>query len=282
MPEGPEVHRHADRIRRYLKDQVAEEVWFAFEHLQEWASELRGQTVAGVEARGKALLIRFPRVAIYVHLQLYGRWELRRPTSRDPTTRRSLRLRIVTPNGRALLYSASEIAVLDPEDEVEHPYLSKLGPDVLQPRLSAGVIQERYQSDRFRRRSLGALLLDQGFLGGVGNYLRSEILFEAKLPPRARPVDLAAQELKDLACATLTICRRSYKTGGITNDPERVADLEEEGYRRRELRWHVFGRAGAACWTCGAEVQRSEVGGRRLYLCPICQPARDRSPAGST
>jgi len=282
MPEGPEVHRAADRIRRYLAGQVAEEVWFAFEHLQAWADELSGQPVEGVEARGKAFLIRFQQVAIYVHLQLYGRWELRRPSSRDPVTRRSLRLRVVTPKGRALLYSASEIEVLDREDEAEHPYLCKLGPDVLQTGLVAAAIQERYLSQRFRRRSLGALLLDQSFLGGVGNYLRSEILFEAGLPPRARPADLDAFQAKELARATLTICRRAYQTGGITNDPERVVDLEGQGYKRRALRWSVFGRAGAPCWVCGAEIMRSEVGGRRLYRCPICQPASDRSPAGST
>jgi endonuclease VIII len=282
MPEGPEVHRHADRLRRYLADQRAEEVWFAFDRLQEWGEELRGQPIEAVEARGKALLIRFQRVAIYVHLQLYGRWELRRPNSKDPNTTRSLRMKIVTAKGRALLYSASEIQVLDPEDEAEHSYLSKLGPDVLDSGLTVGAIQERYRSKRFRRRSLGALLLDQGFLGGVGNYLRSEILFEAGLPPRARPADLDEHQLRALARATRTICRRAYRTGGVTNDPERVADLKAEGVRRRALRWHVFGREGKPCWSCGAEIQREEVGSRRLYSCPICQPAVDRSRARAT
>lgn len=282
MPEGPEVHRHADRIRRYLAGQQAEEVWFAFEHLQDWGAELSGQPIEAVEARGKALLVRFQQVAIYVHLQLYGRWELRRPSSKDPQTRRSLRMRIVTPKGRALLYSASEIEVLDPEDEAQHSYLSRLGPDVLGRGLRASAVAERYRSERFRRRSLGALLLDQGFLGGVGNYLRSEILFEAGLPPRARPQDLDRYQLKDLAEATLTICKRAYRTGGVTNQPERVAELEAQGLRRRALRWQVFGREGQPCWTCGAEIERCEVGSRRLYTCPICQPALDRARAGST
>ncbi|MCC6706705.1 MAG: hypothetical protein IT492_03995 [Gammaproteobacteria bacterium] len=45
----------------------------------------------------------------------------------------------------------------------------------------------------FRRRSVAALYLDQGFLAGIGNYLRSEILFFAGVSPQARPMDLDAR-----------------------------------------------------------------------------------------
>src|SRR3546814_3441858 len=50
-----------------------------------------------------------------------------------------------------------------------------------------------------RFRSLGGLLLDQGFLAGMGNYLRSEVLFAANLLPQRRPRDLDAGERAALA-----------------------------------------------------------------------------------
>ncbi|MCA8925019.1 MAG: endonuclease VIII [Planctomycetes bacterium] len=273
MPEGPEVKRQADRLDRTLAGQQAEEVWFAFPELQAWGEALSGQSIGAVEARGKAFLVRFPaaEVSIYVHLQLYGRWEVRTPRGGDPRTGRSLRLRLVTARGRALLYSASTIEVVPDAELAAHPYLRKLGPDVLRRGLTARAIQRRLSSARFQRRSLGALYLDQSFLGGLGNYLRSEVLFEAGLLPAQAPRALSDDQLERLARATLKICRRAYRTGGITNEPELVAELKASGARRRELRWKVFGREGEPCWDCGHEVERTTVGGRRLYLCPACQ-----------
>jgi endonuclease-8 len=273
MPEGPEVHRQADRIDRVLRGRTTDDVWFAFPTLRRWAKRLRGTAVERAEARGKAFLIRFAEgPAIYVHLQLYGRWEVRGPRAQDPRTNRSLRLRVQTDKGRALLYSASEIDVLEPDQIDAHPYLASLGPDVLRRGLTAKAVRRRLEGARFRRRSLGALYLDQRFLGGVGNYLRSEILHEAGLRPECRPADLEGEQLEALARATLTLTRRSYRTGGITNDPDLAASLKAEGQPRRAYRFMVFGRDGNPCWTCGAEVLRTEVGGRRLYLCPDCQP----------
>jgi endonuclease-8 len=36
---------------------------------------------------------------------------------------------------------------------------------------------------------------------------------------------------------------------------------------------YVYRRAGMPCLICGAEVQMAELAGRRLYWCPIDQPA---------
>ncbi len=120
---------------------------------------------------------------------------------------------------------------------------------------------------------MAALYLDQGFLAGVGNYLRSEILFDAAVHPSARPKDLTRGALGRLARATLAICQRAYATAGVTNPPRRVQQLQKAGARRKQFRFAVFDRTGAPCYRCGTSVVRTEAGSRRLYLCEICQPA---------
>jgi formamidopyrimidine-DNA glycosylase len=45
------------------------------------------------------------------------------------------------------------------------------------PELEADELEEPLLSRPFRGRSLASLLLDQSFLAGLGNYLRSEIRF---------------------------------------------------------------------------------------------------------
>jgi endonuclease-8 len=276
MPEGPEIRRAADRIAKAIDGQRLAEVHFGLARLRRFEDELTGGRVAGVETRGKALLIAFDQgLTLYSHNQLYGVWYLRR-RGELPNTARSLRVALHTATKSALLYSASEIAVLDANGLLAHPYLARLGPDLLDPDLQWRALARRLNDPAFRNRSLGALYLDQGFLAGLGNYLRSEVLFAAGLHPAYRPRDLDLKTRNRLARATLEIGWRAYRSGGVTNPEARVAALKAAGQPRRGYRFAVFGRDGRPCHTCGVIIERLTVAGRRLYRCPGCQPERAR------
>lgn len=282
MPEGPEIRRTADRIERAVVGRIATEVRFSFPHLKRYEKHLRGQRVTAVETRGKAMLVRFEGgLCVYAHSQLYGRWYVV-SKGKLPRTNRSLRFEIHNPHKSALLYSASEIDVLAAARVARHPFLSKLGPDVLAKGLEEDAILERVTDPRFARRQLHALLLDQGFVAGLGNYLRSEILFVAGLHPTWRAGELSDTEARMLAHCILRVARQAYRTGGITNDPERAKALKAEGMRRAQYRHHVFTRDGRACWTCDAEVRREVLGGRKIFHCPRCQPAPKRPLSSRT
>ena len=271
MPEGPEVRREADRVGGAIEGRVIRDVWFAFDALQQWQRRLQGRRVRKVEARGKAMLIRFEgALNIYSHNQLYGRWYVSKP-GKTPHTRRQLRLALHAETASARLYSASEINVLRDADLQSHPYLGRLGPDVLDPGVKPTLVHRRLVERRFARRMLAGLLLDQGFLSGVGNYLRSEILFVAGIDARRRPADLDAPERKALARSALTISRRAYRRRGVTNDPEIVQRLRADDRPRREYRHFVFGRDGLDCHRCGTRILKEHAAGRRLYYCPECQ-----------
>lgn len=271
MPEGPEVRRAADKIAAKLTGKVVETVWFGLPRLEQFAPQLSGRRVVELETRGKALLIHFEHgLSLYSHNQLYGRWFVRSRES-YPKTNRSLRVALHTAEASALLYSASEIAVLDERGLGEHPFLSRIGPDLLSRDLSPQALVARLRGRRFRSRSLGSLYLDQRFVAGIGNYLRSEILYFARVHPKQRPSDLEAAEQRKLASETLAVGARAYKLGGITNTPHRVAQLKKKGFKRRDYRHTVFGRAGKPCHRCGTEVEKLSVASRRLYLCPTCQ-----------
>lgn len=272
MPEGPEVRRQSDQIHEALAGRVAQRVFFAFSALAEAGRALEGRRIERVTARGKALLMEFEGdQLVYTHNQLYGRWFVRRSTQ-PPKSRRSLRFSVTTTSTSAWLYSASTIEILDRSAVDRHPFLGALGPDVLDSETSAKLLRARLRDPRFRGRSLGALLLDQRFLAGLGNYLRSEILFRARIGPELRPRDLPALEVRRLADAILEISRRAYENRGVTNDPRVVARARALDAPRRSYRHYVFGRAGQPCPRCGAAVRKEEHAGRRLYRCGHCQP----------
>ena len=269
MPEGPEIRRAADALAVAVVGKPLTRAWFWTPALQRHAKGLVGRTIESIIPHGKALLTRFDHGwTLYSHNQLYGVWKVAAAGERPDTTR-SLRVALETADRAILLYSASDVAMWRSDEVHRHPFLLKLGPDVLDPALDAATVAARLRDPRFRGRALAALLLDQGFLAGMGNYLRSEVLFQAKLAPGQRPADLGAAQVRALAKALLDIPRRSYATRGI----EAASGMREdyltdtpEGFR-----FKVFDREGQACERCRTTIVREEHGTRRLYLCPLCQ-----------
>jgi endonuclease-8 len=271
MPEGPEIRRSADRVARAIEGRRACEVWFAHDHLAAWGRRLSGRRVEAVATWGKAMLVSFAGGhTVYSHNQLYGRWEIAR-RGVEPQTSRQLRLAVRGPEHSALLYSASDIDVIPTGRIDRYPRIARLGPDPLHASSTPTMVAERLLSARFARRRLGSLFLDQAFLAGIGNYLRSEVLWLARAHPGDRPVDLDAGRLTALGTAAIRLPRRSYRTRGATNSPKTAAALKARGLPRSRWRHYVFGQAGRPCPECGCEIQRIEVTGRRLYLCPACQ-----------
>ena len=269
MPEGPEIHREADKIRDALKNKTVSYLYFYHDHLKPYEKELAGHTVQSVEAHGKGLVIGFENdYWFFSHNQLYGKWFIK-PAGDYPDTNRQLRAEIQNHTHSALLYSASEIDIMDGESIDEHPYLSKLGPDILKP-IEPQEILDRLKSDNFRRKSFASLFLNQEFLSGIGNYLRSEILFDAKIAPRKRPMDYNDEKLFELSKSAITISHRAYQTGGITADDEFVREQKSKGAKRKTYRHYAFSGADKPCPNCSTPIIKEKISGRRLYYCPDC------------
>lgn len=283
MPEGPEIRREADAIAKAIVGQRAREVRFGLDRLRRFEPLLTGDRVAEVSTRGKAMLVGFGSGhTLYSHNQLYGKWFVTE-RGRVPETGRSLRAAIHGETHSALLYSASDIEVLTDGELPNHPYLNKLGPDILDAKLRPAAIADRLNDRHFRGRTLGALLLDQTFLAGMGNYLRSEVLFETRLHPDLRPSDLKADQRRAIGAAVRLISRRAYRQRGVTVSNGRFERHRRAGEPRGQARFAVFAREGKPCRECGTAVVKLRKAGRRLYLCSECQPAAValRPPAGA-
>ena len=271
MPEGPEIRRAADKIEAVLKNKTVEKIEFGLQPLKKFVKPLKNSNVLSLETRGKALLTHFDSgFTIYSHNQLYGVW---RVVKRDklPQTNRQLRLAIHTDQHSALLYSASDISAWKTQHIEEHPFLQRIGPDILNPDLTWRDVADRLQSKAFSGRALNSVYLDQGFLAGLGNYLRSEILFVAGINPAQKARDLSKGQIGKLARTTLQISQRSYALAGVTLPERQYKTLKKQGATYGKARFFVFGRASQPCRVCRTKIQRSTANSRRIYTCSICQ-----------
>lgn len=262
MPEGPEIRRAAEKLAAAVLGQPLTEVDFAFPQLKHYRQPLIGERILAIEPRGKALLTHFSNgLTMYSHNQLYGVWKVVM-AGKSPDTKRDLRVRLETADSAILLYSASDISLGSREAIEQHPFLKRIGPDVLDMLLTVEAVEQRLQSPRFCKRQLGGMLLDQTFLAGLGNYLRAEILWQAQLAPQHKPRDLAPAALNLLAQALVAIPRFSYQTRGQVNENRRHGAL---------FNFKVFQRSGEPCERCGAMIVRRKLSSRPFYWCPGCQ-----------
>jgi endonuclease VIII len=271
MPEGPEIKRAADALGHAIGTQRALLVEFAFPDLARRAAELSGRVISGIEPRGKAMLTHFENgLSIYSHNQLYGQWSVL-AHGQMPDPRLQVRLAIHTEQRIAVLYSASEIAIWPRAALPSHPYIARLGTELLAASTTIDDVLAQVNATRFARKSLAALLLDQSFLAGIGNYLRSEIMFVARIHPGERIADLSMLQRRKLAETALNLTQQSYRTDGITNSVTLARKLKAQGWSYRRYRHWVFDRDGERCHICTNVIVRTEVGGRGLYWCSRCQ-----------
>ncbi|WP_280770458.1 endonuclease VIII [Salipaludibacillus daqingensis] len=271
MPEGPEIRIAADQVEKAIKGRPILEIFFAFERLQGYEEMLKEANVTRVDTKGKGMLIRFDcGLTIYSHNQLYGKWIIRNSYN-YPKTNRQLRLAIHNEQKSALLYSASDIEVLRDEEVQGHPFIAKVGPDILSEDVTVSDLLSRFTSKRFYRRKWTSLLLDQSFVAGIGNYLRSEILYVAGINPMTRPIDCSPDQLERAAQATIDLMWQSYEHNGITLDFNLASQLKAKGQNRNQYRHWVFNREEQSCRTCGTPILKFQAASRRCYYCPSCQ-----------
>ena len=273
MPEGPEIRRAADRIGKALVGKIVDDGEWPFQTLHQANELILGHEVLSVTSRAKAMLIRFSSgYTMYSHNQLYGRWTVHLKAT-DPRSNRSLRAMFITDKHAVRLWSATDIVLRPTPEENGHPFLARLGPDVLDETINEDDLFAHLKSKSVYRKKAATLMLDQRSFAGLGNYLRSEILFAAGVHPDDRPCDLDDAQLKLWASCIKSITVRAYEHGGITVDLETAEASKARGEPRRMWRHAVFCRNDRPCLSCGDLVNRLRYGGRRLDMCPTCQPS---------
>ena len=149
--------------------------------------------------------------------------------------------------------------------------MAKLGPDVADLQIKYEDVYAQVSNPKFARRQLSGLMLDQGFLAGVGNYLRSEILFDAGISPYRITGSLSEEERHQLAKSAIEITALAYHEKGVTVPQELYQTLRDNGLSKYQARHYVFTRDGLACHACDSLIVHTRLSGRRLDYCPKCQ-----------
>lgn len=269
MPELPEVETTVRQLRLPLIGKRILGVRTNWpKHLARPDPDLFGQRISGrrisaIYRRGKYLTFELDNgESLIVHLKMSGHLSVvdaeTSPHRHDHTVfaldnEQELRFRDQRKFGRIYL--------------VEHPdeLFSGLGPEPLEPQFTVELLKSRLAG---RSRALKPLLLDQGFVAGIGNIYANEALFHARIHPQRPANRLTPAEITALHKAIQLALTLGLQNGGASIDQYLRPD-GSKGSMQNELAVH--GREGGACNNCGATVERKTIGGRGTFFCPMCQ-----------
>ncbi len=277
MPELPEVETIVRALRQGGRDGLplpgrkilsARLLWersLAEPAPVDFYRRLPGQTVEDVRRRGKFIILQLDKDALLFHLRMSG--DLRVEPGLDgqgqPVEPR--------PHDRAVLAfeDGLHLAFNDPRKfgriwlvAQTGAVLQNLGPEPL----DAGLTVENFHLKLTAvHRQVKPLLLDQGFLAGLGNIYTDEALHVAKIHPLQSSDSLTLDQAGQLLSAIRQVLEEGIRRNGASIDwVYRGGDFQNS--------FRVYQRTGQPCPVCGTPVARIVVGQRGTHFCPTCQP----------
>jgi formamidopyrimidine-DNA glycosylase len=265
MPEGHTLHRLARDIRRDLRGSVVR-ASSPQGRFTDSAARLDGHRLLGTEAYGKHLFLDWDTGdTLYVHLGLIGKFR-RRPAP-PPTPVGEIRLRLTGEPATWDLSGPMACRLVDPAARLD--VLRGAGPDPLR----RDGDPERFAAALARRSiPLGAALLDQSVISGVGNVYRAELCFLCGIRPIVPARDLRVEQVGALWRATVEMLTIGVRLDRIVTRVPAEVGVASAGRVPMSERLYVYKRGGEPCRRCGTLITWAEIGGRRTWWCPRCQP----------
>ena len=243
------------------------------------AARIQGRGIAGVRRYGKFIVVSLAGGGfLVIHLGMTGRLLLGGPEGKHTHAVLTLDRACATNASPAF----SEVGQADPEGtppallyddsrqfgciqfSQEFPErVAKLGPEPLEVPFSDFAAALKRRKTRIK-----ALLLNQGFLRGLGNIYADEALFRAGIHPLAVASRLPGNRARRLHEAILAVLTEAIAAGGSS-----ISDYVDAQGRKGffQLSHRVYQRTGQPCVACGTPIRRLLVAQRSSHFCPQCQ-----------
>jgi formamidopyrimidine-DNA glycosylase len=264
MPELPEVEVARRIAERTLVGQTIARVTAADDRIvysgvtpRRFAAAVRGRRVKAAHRRGKHLWLELDRRPWPLfHFGMGGGFHVYEKASQRP---RFWKMELVLDDGtRLAMTNARRLGRIRLQHDPEHePPISLLGFDPLldlpAPKDFAALLAER-------RAAIKAVLLDQSFAAGVGNWVADEVLYQAGIAPHRAAAELSPQEARRLREYLRRVCRQAV-----------AADADAARFPRHWLLHHRWNRLRNTRTARGEPIIHETIGGRTTAWAPAVQ-----------
>lgn len=272
MPEGHTLHRVArDHSKLFVGEALATSSPQG--RFTDEAKRLNGRKVDSVEAIGKHLFYRWApkgrsktQDLLHIHLGLYGKFRLHKTRTEDdtwPEPRGAVRLRVEGANAAFDLNGPNTCELIDEAGYEKHR--DRLGPDPLRKDADPERAWRRISKSKA---PIGAMLMNQEVIAGVGNIYRCEVLHLEGIHPERPGKDVDRSEFDRIWAKLVDLMTIGVKYNRIIiNDPAVYGKTHSKLTRDERLR--IYKKPN--CPVCGTAIDEWQIAGRKVFACATCQ-----------
>ena len=228
MPEVLEIKRYANFLNKYLKNQYINKIKILNGRYKKYGpfplyDNLKKNLplkVIDIKTKGKFLYFILEKdFFIFSTLGLSGGWTYKSNSSNNyefpqlldyipnekmiqykKTVLNHLNVQFETDKGSVYYYdtlSFGTLKVVNTVKELENK-LKSLAPDIMDKTTTCEVFNNQIKKIKNNEKEIGLALMDQKVISGIGNYLRSDILWLSKISPFRKIKDLTNNDLKKI------------------------------------------------------------------------------------
>ena len=214
MPEGPETLRYTNYLRRAMEGNILTNVnivsgRYTKKPIQGLEYIQFPERVYSVDCKGKFIYaVLNSGTCMFSTLGMSGGWYYK-PTKHN-------RVVLEFAEGQAYFNDVRNFGTLKfvPNVDELNKKLSSLGPDMLSSHVSDSLFEERLL--RKNKKTIVEALMDQSVISGVGNYIKSDSLWLAKISPFRIVETLSQKEIRNLKNSIINVMQTSYNMKGAT------------------------------------------------------------------
>jgi formamidopyrimidine-DNA glycosylase len=154
--------------------------------------------------------------------------------------------------------------LIDPSRENE--IKARLGPDPLKAGAPGNNAAQLAENLERRRIPIGAAIIDQRVLAGLGNIYRAEALFLSGINPATPANEVPRPKIDELWQTSVALLERGVREGKIVTVERPRGLTNADGL-------YVYQRERYACRRCGGSISSTTMANRTIWWCETCQPA---------
>jgi len=265
MPELPEVETIKRELEKAVLGKKITEVCVHHPKVirqpsvEKFKRGLNGVTIKKILRKAKVLILELSNEkSLVIHLKMTGQLIY-------PGDGRNSRVSFRLSNGKTLDFNDqrlfAELRLMD--DWRSLKFIQGLGPEPFD------ITLEQFQEMLAKKKTkIKPLLMDQGFICGIGNLYAAEMLFRSRIHPQRPASSLSEKEKAKLFQEIKDTLVEAIEHKGSSVDQY----VQLSGQPGNYVQYHkVYDREGKLCLVCKAAVRRIALGGRGTYFCPKCQ-----------
>jgi formamidopyrimidine-DNA glycosylase len=288
LPEGPEIFLSVNYLNERLSGKTISAMRVS--HKGRYKSEMskfwciQDFKIQKIDAKGKMTWWQLYKLGsegsreietiyLVVTYGMTGQWHAISPRSEDPN-HSVVRMTFhqpgmpshLTPTVDDYVFTDQRhmgtVSVLDYKEF--HKKLNTLGPDMLRSPPDVEVFAKRLLKNP--NKTICEVLMDQSIISGIGNYVKAETLYAARVSPNRIVCDLTPQEFADLRNAAHGVMTASVHFGGASfRNHVNVDNREGDAYQHLQ----IYGKKKCPE---GHIVLRNETRDKRTtHWCSSCQ-----------